>query len=143
MKHNHYESVVIINAALDDEQVTSTITKIEDHLLSKDSKIDEIEKWGRKRLAYPIQKSKSGFYVLFRFNAETSVIKDLERLFRLDENIIRYLTIVLDSKDLDHIQKMKDKEEAKASEAAVVEETKEVVTEKPSENKEETKETEA
>lgn len=148
MKHNHYESVVIINAALDDEQVNSTITKIEDYLLSKESKIAEIEKWGRKRLAYPIQKSKSGYYALLRFEAETSVIKDLERLFRLDENIIRYLTIVLDANDLENIQKLKEKEEAKASEeavveAAVVEEAKEVQVEKPSEKVEESNETEA
>ena len=74
MKKNHYESVVIINAALEDEQINSIITKIEEHLKSKEAEITETDKRGRKRLAYPIQKSKSGYYVIFRFISDTSVI---------------------------------------------------------------------
>jgi small subunit ribosomal protein S6 len=110
MKKNHYESVVIINAALEDEQINSLVSKIEDHLKSKEAEITDVDKKGRKRLAYPIQKSKSGYYVIFRFIAETSVISGLERIYRLDENVIRYLTIVLDARALEHIQEQKEKD---------------------------------
>lgn len=104
MKKNHYESVVIINAALEDEQINSIITKVEDHLKTNGAEITDIDKWGRKRLAYPIQKSKSGYYVIFRFVCETNIISGLERMYRLDENIIRYLTIVLDARALENIE---------------------------------------
>lgn len=131
MKNNHYESVVIINAAIEDEQIESTLKRIQETISTNAGEIDDVEKWGRKRLAYPIQKSKSGFYVVVRFTAPTSAIYNLERMYRLDENIIRYLTITLDKKALDYIEKKKQKEQ----EAATSKEEK--VEEKADEKKEE------
>ncbi len=128
MKQNHYESVVIINAALEDEQINSIISKIEEYLKNKESEITETERWGRKRLAYPIQKSKSGYYVIFRFIAETSVISGLERMYRLDENIIRYLTVALDAKALEDLALQKEKA---AQEAVITPEVTAQVEEEP------------
>ena len=118
MTKRHYESVVILNAALEDEQVESTLTRIQEVLKTNGAEISEIEKWGRKRLAYPIQKSKSGYYAIFRFEAATETIAELERIYRLDETIVRYLTITLGKKDLEHIAKMKEKAAQKETEAA-------------------------
>ncbi|MCZ7601696.1 MAG: 30S ribosomal protein S6 [Melioribacteraceae bacterium] len=124
MTKRHYESVVILNAALEDEHIESTLTRIEEILKTNGAEISEIEKWGRKRLAYPIQKSKSGYYAIFRFEAMSETIAELERIYRLDETVVRYLTIVLGKEDLEHIAKMKERatqKEAEVSEKAVSE----------------------
>jgi len=108
MKKNHYESVVIVNAALEDSQIEDSLRRIEDTIKHNGGEITDADKWGRKRLAYPIQKSKSGYYCVYRFVAPTELISKLERSYRLDETIIRYMTIVLDKEALENIQKEKD-----------------------------------
>ena len=67
---NHYETVFILNPVLSDVQVKETVQKFEDYLVSKGAKMIHKEDWGLKKLAYPIQKKKSGFYHLFEFNLE-------------------------------------------------------------------------
>jgi small subunit ribosomal protein S6 len=120
MRKQTYESVVLINAALEDDQVETTITRIQETITSHGGEIIELDKWGRKRLAYPIKKSKSGYYVVIRFDSTTDLVSTLERNYRLDENIIRYLTIALDKYALEAIAKQKEIQKA---ETVAVEET--------------------
>ncbi|MCH9029293.1 MAG: 30S ribosomal protein S6 [Bacteroidetes bacterium] len=107
MSKKVYESAVLINAALEDEQIQSIVSHIKEIILNSDGKIIDIEDWGRKRLAYVIKKSKIGYYVIFRFNALPSVNLKLERFYKLDENILRYLTIKLSETALEQIEKNK------------------------------------
>jgi len=108
MKQRTYESVVLINAALEDDQIEVILNKIQDTITTHGGSIIEIDKWGRKRLAYPIKKAKSGYYAIFRFNSTPELISTLERNYRLEENIYRYLTIVLDKFALEAIAKQKE-----------------------------------
>lgn len=108
MRKRIYESVVIINATLEDEQVEATISRMQETITTHGGELIDLDKWGRKRLAYPIKKSKSGYYVVFRFSATTDLVATLERNYRLDENIIRYLTIQLDKFALEAIAKQKE-----------------------------------
>ena len=124
----NYESVIIINATLEEEQVESVITKIVDAIKVNGGEIIEVDKWGRKRLAYPIQKSKSGYYLLIRYDAPSPLISKFERMLRLDENVIRYITILLDKKALQHYEELKAKKAEQPAEDTVKEE-KETVTE--------------
>jgi len=133
----HYESVVIINAALDDEHINSTVESFSSIIKDNGGEILNLDLWGRKRLAYPIKKSKSGYYAIYRFTSNPETIAKLERMYRLDENVIRYLTIVLDKKALEHYEKLK---EQKNEENTVVVNTTETSAEKTKEQ--ETKETE-
>ncbi len=119
MRTRTYESVAIINAALEDEQIEATISRILEVITSHGGEVIDVDKWGRKRLAYPIQKAKSGYYLVLRFNAPTELIAILERNYRLDETIIRYLTVTLDKFALEAIAKQK--ESSKTAEAAVEE----------------------
>ena len=107
MKTNIYESAVIINAALEDEQIDSVISRIKETIVNNGGEIREIENWGRKRLAYMVKKSKIGYYVFFRFNAPSSIVSKLERTYVLDEHILRFLTIRLDNDAIEHIEKNK------------------------------------
>lgn len=119
MRARNYESVVLINAALEDEQIEATISRILEVITTNGGEIIEADKWGRKRLAYPIKKAKSGYYLVLRFKAPTELISTLERNYRLDENIIRYITIALDKNALEAIAKQK--ESSKATEPVVIE----------------------
>jgi small subunit ribosomal protein S6 len=119
MRKRTYESVAIINAALEDDQIESTISRMQETITTHGGEILDLDKWGRKRLAYPINKAKSGYYVIFRFNASTDLIATFERNYRLDENVIRYLTIQLDKYALEAIAKQK--EAVKNAEAAAAE----------------------
>lgn len=104
MKSNVYESAVLINAALDDEQIESIISRIKETIVNNGGEIREIENWGRKRLAYMVKKSKIGYYVIFRFNASSTLLSKLERYYSLDEYILRYLTIKLDADAVEHLE---------------------------------------
>lgn len=108
MRKRTYESVAIINATLEDDQIESTISRMQETITTHGGEMLDLDKWGRKRLAYPINKAKSGYYVIFRFNASTDLIAILERNYRLDENVIRYLTIQLDKFALEAIAKQKE-----------------------------------
>ncbi|HUX93707.1 MAG TPA: 30S ribosomal protein S6 [Ignavibacteriaceae bacterium] len=107
MRTNVYESAVMINAALDDDQIEGVISRIKETITNNGGEIRDMENWGRKRLAYIVKKSKVGYYVIFRFNAPSSVVSKLERFYLLDEHVLRFLTITLDSDAIEHIEKNK------------------------------------
>jgi small subunit ribosomal protein S6 len=114
MKTKIYETAVLINAALDDEQIEGIITRIKDFITTNGGEVTEIDNWGRKRLAYPVEKSKIGYYVIIRFNALTNIVSKLERFYVLDENILRFLTIALEKEALEYMAKSKAKAAAAA-----------------------------
>ena len=139
MTKRHYESVVIINASLEDDKIEEVIKKIEKTLTDGDAEITDVEKWGRKRLAYPIKKAKTGYYLVIRFKAFPSFISKLERFYRLEERIVRSLVVYLDKEALKYIAQKKA--EAEKASAVTVNETEkttpstENVTEDKTENK--------
>lgn len=100
-KHKTYESTVIINASLDDGQVEAILTRISETITRGGGNITALNKWGRKRLAYTINKKTNGYYVNFEFTAPSELIATLERSYQLDEMVLRYLTIVLDAKAIE------------------------------------------
>lgn len=107
MKNQTYESTVLINASLDDPQIEGLIAKIKETIITNGGEIREIENWGRKRLAYMVNKSKIGYYVIFRFDAPTTIISKLERYYTLDDHILRFINLKLDQVALEQIEKNK------------------------------------
>jgi small subunit ribosomal protein S6 len=107
MKNHTYESTVLLNASLDDPQIEGLISKIKETIVTNGGEIREVENWGRKRLAYVVNKSKIGYYAIFRFDAPTSMVSKLERFYTLDDHILRFLTIKLDAIALEQIEKNK------------------------------------
>lgn len=133
MTKRHYESAIIINASIEEDQIEAVVSRVEELIKVNGGEILETDKWGRKRLAYTVDKTKSGYYVIFRFTAPSDLISKLERMYQLDEYILRYLTIVLDKFALEYIEKSKiQKEQEKelveqpASEPLVQENTEKV-----------------
>ncbi|QOR74190.1 SSU ribosomal protein S6P [Cruoricaptor ignavus] len=93
---NNYETVFILTPVLSESQVEEAVQKFVDFLKSRDCEIVAKENWGLKKLAYPIQLKKNGFYTLIEFKGAGDVVADLETAFKRDERVIRYLTTKLD-----------------------------------------------
>jgi len=119
MTKKMYESAVLINAALEDDQIQSIISHIKELISSNDGEITDVEEWGRRRLAYMIKRSKIGYYIIFQFNAYPQIISPLEKFYKLDENILRYLNIKLTKNALEQIEKNKEQLLAEAENVIV------------------------
>ena len=111
---NHYETVFILNPVLSDTQIKETVQKFDDYLVSKGAEMISKEDWGLKKLAYPIQKKKSGFYHLFEYTVDGEVIAPLEVEFRRDERFMRYLNVKLDKHAIAWAERRRKRDNQKA-----------------------------
>ena len=87
-----YESVWVVNGDLPDEEVKATIDKFSRILTTNEGTLVGMEEWGRKKLAFKIKGSARGYYVLVDYAGTPATVKELERNYRIDDRIIRYLT---------------------------------------------------
>ena len=89
---NKYESVVIINPAVEEERLKELTTKFTE-MINKDGKVDKVDNLGKKKLAYPVKKNAEGYYEVFYFTANPSLIAELERNYRITDDVIKFMTI--------------------------------------------------
>ena len=87
-----YESVWVVNGDLPDEEVKSAIEKFSGIISSQGGTLVGVEEWGRRKLSYKIQTTIRGYYVLADFAGTSETVKELERNYRIDDRIIRYIT---------------------------------------------------
>jgi len=107
-------SVFILNPVLSETQIEEAVQKFIDFIKTNQGSMTIQENWGLKKLAYPIENKKSGFYHLFEFAAPSEAVAALEVEFRRDERIMRYLTVKLDKHSLAWAEKRRKKNKAKA-----------------------------
>ncbi len=93
---NNYETVFIANPVLSEAQVQELVSKFHGVITENGGTITHSEDWGLRKLAYPIQKKSTGFYHLFHFTGEGSLINLLETQYRREEKVMRFLTFRLD-----------------------------------------------
>jgi small subunit ribosomal protein S6 len=96
MELKNYETVFILTPVLSDVQMKDAVDKFRKILESKNAEIINVEQWGLKKLAYPIQHKSTGFYNLIEFKATPEVVAALELEYRRDEKIMRFLSVSLD-----------------------------------------------
>jgi len=89
---NKYESVIIINPNLESEGIKSLNEKIS-NLINSNGKVNSIEEIGKKKLAYEIKKNKEGYYVVIKFEANPSLISELERVYGITDEIIKFIDV--------------------------------------------------
>lgn len=89
---NKYESVVIINPAVEDDKLKK-LEKTFTDLINKQGKVEKVEEVGKKKLAYEIKKNSEGIYVEFYFEAEPELIKELERNYRITDEVLKFIVI--------------------------------------------------
>ena len=89
---NKYESVIIINSSLEEAKIKALIEKFSS-LVNEHGKVENVNEMGNKKLAYPIQKQTEGYYVVFEFEAEPAFIAELERIYRITDEIIKFIVV--------------------------------------------------
>ncbi len=102
---NNYETVFILTPVLSDAQMKEAVEKFKTLLTDQGAEIVNEESWGLRKLAYPIDKKSTGFYIFLEFKAPSTAIDRLEVNFRRDERIIRFLTIKQDKFMLEYAEK--------------------------------------
>ena len=89
---NKYESVIIINPNLESEAIKALVEKFS-NLINNNGKVDSVEEVGKKKLAYEIKKNKEGYYVVINFEAQPELIKELERIYRITDEVIKFIVV--------------------------------------------------
>jgi small subunit ribosomal protein S6 len=87
-----YEILVIVDSRPTDEEVVALLTQLGEQAKSLGIEVDKLDNWGKRRLAYDIRKQREGTYAVFEAKAEPSMVKELERQLRLNENVLRFLS---------------------------------------------------
>lgn len=93
---NKYEVIYIINTELGEEVVQSLVEKFK-NLLETSAELENIDEWGKRKLAYPIDDRTEGYYVLANFSSHPDFPKELERIFKITEGILKYIIIRKDN----------------------------------------------
>ena len=93
-----YELAVVVSAKLEDDERAKVIDKVKALVERFGGQITNIDEWGKKRLAYEVQKMKEGFYYFIQFEAETSAPAEIESRIRIMDGVIRYLCVKQDEK---------------------------------------------
>ena len=90
---NKYETIFIVNPNVEAEGIKSLVEKFNGLIESEGGKVLETNEWGMKKLAYPINKFTQGYYVLVNFEAKAEFIDELERVYKITDSVIKFITI--------------------------------------------------
>ncbi len=119
-----YETVFLISPNLEEEETTKIITQISGIISKEKGKMIQEDRWGKKRLAYPIEKFEEAFYVFFHYEGDSNIPLELERRFKQTEAILRFLTVKKETRE--NVRKKRkgipaeEKTAAPAAEAEIV-----------------------
>lgn len=88
-----YELALVVNAKIEDEAREAVVEKAKGYVARYGGTVTEVEEWGKKRLAYEVQKMREGFYYFIQFEADATCPAEVERHVRIMDNVIRYLVV--------------------------------------------------
>ncbi len=88
-----YETLVVLHPDLADAQVKETIERTRKLIEAMQGTIDQVQEWGSRELAYPIRKQLRGIYVLLQFTSRPDVVKEMERTFRISDDVLRFVSV--------------------------------------------------
>jgi small subunit ribosomal protein S6 len=113
-----YEELFILKPDAPEEEGDQFVEQLRTQLTSAGGTVDKVDKWGKRRLAYKVDKYHEGAYVLLQFSAGPEAVKELERRLRVSDLVIKFLTVRIDQtlKRLEKRKKVRDKRAAKRAE---------------------------
>jgi len=91
----NYEVMFIIDAALEDEKKDATVETVQS-IIAADGEVEKVDVWGMRKLAYPINKKEEGYYVVFNFEAKPELIAELERQYRITDEVIKFIVVKIE-----------------------------------------------
>ena len=94
---NNYELALVLNAKIEDDERAATLEKVKDLVTRFGGTIKDVDEWGKKKLAYEIQKMSEGFYYFIHFDAEATTPAEIESRIRIMDNVLRYLCVKQDA----------------------------------------------
>jgi small subunit ribosomal protein S6 len=106
-----YEELFIVKPDAAEEEVDQFIEQMKSVVTTSGGSVDKVDKWGKRRLAYRVDKYREGAYVLFQFNAQPETVKEFERRLRVSDLVIKFLTVRIDqtNKRLEKRKRDRDK----------------------------------
>ncbi len=93
----NYEVMFILDPALEDETKDATVETVKS-IIAKEGEVGDVDVWGMRKLAYPIQKKNEGYYVVIEFKAQPTLPKELDRRLKISDNVMRHLIVNKDEK---------------------------------------------
>lgn len=102
MSKNYYELTYIINPVLEEDQFSEIVKKVTGFIEDNGGEIDEVDEWGIRKFEFEMDGKSSGYYVNAYFHAPGDLIEKLERTLRIDDQVMRFLTLKYDAKMLRH-----------------------------------------
>ena len=108
-----YENLFIVKPDATEEEIDALIEQMSKNVTTAGGTIDKVDKWGKRRLAYRVEKNREGFYVLLQFSSEPEIVKEFERRMRVQDSVIKFLTVRIDE-NLKRIEKRKKVREKRA-----------------------------
>ena len=118
-KTNSYETILILSTSLGEEGTTAMVQKFKD-LIAAHGTVENVDEWGKRRLAYPIAKQPEGYYVMIDFKSAPEFTAELDRVYKITDGVLRSLIIRKDEKEVEAAKKAEAKAEP-AAEAAQAE----------------------
>lgn len=100
---NIYENVAIFNVSLSEEALQSAILRVKEQIAEADAELLKTDLWGRRKLAYEINKSTHGYYVLFTFRGVPESARKIEAFYRVFESVVKQMIIKLEKKQAEHV----------------------------------------
>ena len=88
-----YELALVLNAKIEDEERAKVLEKVKGYITRFGGQISDVEEWGKKKLAYDVQKMSEGYYYFIHFEAETSAPAEIENRIRIVDNVMRFLIV--------------------------------------------------
>lgn len=92
-----YELCVVVTTKIEDEERAATVEKVKDIITRFGGNVTNVDEWGKRKLAYEIQKMKEGYYYFIQFEGETTVPAELEERLRIEETVLRFLCVKQDA----------------------------------------------
>ena len=90
---NKYELAVVVNAKIEDDARAAVIEKVQAYITRFGGQVSDVDEWGKKRLAYEIQKMREGYYYFIHFESEATAPAEIEKRIRIMDNVLRYLCV--------------------------------------------------
>ncbi len=101
----HYEMVIMVHPNVSEEEAPAIVDRITGLITQHKGEVIRVEKWGKKKFAYKIKKCTKGYYFVLNFVALPSVLGELERILRYDENVLRFQTVNLSMEEVETIRR--------------------------------------
>jgi small subunit ribosomal protein S6 len=115
-----YETITIIDPDLSEEERKPVLDRISELIPQQDGFLVMIDEWGSKKLAYDIKRKSRGYYVRFDFCGTGTLLDEMERFFRIDDRVLKYMTVLLEKDaDIESIKEEVAKAESEAKQAAL------------------------